>query len=364
MLMDPIFPIEIFNLIITQVAQASQMKDLCSCSLVCQDFLSLCRPHIFKRLSIRLTAYVSSDKARLWRLLEILDENPTLKDYIQEISYTHKGGATKDAIDLALPGLGSGLAIFLCLPNVHCLEIRSEDTWYIECDTYRPNTFCAPTLIERYMASGKLTRLLLNRVVDPPLISILSQETLVELEIQDVEFSEWDQNQHMPPLNNNALRKLRCQGIYTLPLSIIRSFSYLEDLQIRDCSEGLDGEDFPSGSFESVNVEAPMQLGRLRTLTTFSDVDWRAILGTGHSGVKALPALIHLIVELQEGHNIGMVNTIVDHIDILEKLEVKGALCSHFEPVLRVDKKPELQHLLPSNTISRFECRLFLVPRT
>ncbi|KAF9044081.1 hypothetical protein BJ165DRAFT_1528649 [Panaeolus papilionaceus] len=86
---DPVFPIEIFGLIIEDLASGLIRKpdavgDIRACSLVCKGFVSLCRPHLFRRISI---GRYEREQGALDRLTHLLGQNPEIQDFINEVHY-------------------------------------------------------------------------------------------------------------------------------------------------------------------------------------------------------------------------------------------------------------------------------------
>ncbi|KAF9044080.1 hypothetical protein BJ165DRAFT_1404940 [Panaeolus papilionaceus] len=83
---DPVFPVEIFGLIIEDLASGLIRKpdavgDIRACSLVCKGFVSLCRPHLFRRISIGRN---ERERGALGLLTYVLGQNPEIQDFINE----------------------------------------------------------------------------------------------------------------------------------------------------------------------------------------------------------------------------------------------------------------------------------------
>ncbi|PPR00064.1 hypothetical protein CVT24_009018 [Panaeolus cyanescens] len=82
----PIFPIEILETIIDDVAngaEADRRQTLKDCCLLSKDFVAVCQRHLFKKVEL----YPATDIKRRERLLEVLEQKPQLGHYVKEASY-------------------------------------------------------------------------------------------------------------------------------------------------------------------------------------------------------------------------------------------------------------------------------------
>ncbi|KAF9052004.1 hypothetical protein BJ165DRAFT_1452260 [Panaeolus papilionaceus] len=325
--MGPIFPLEIFNLILDEleVDQINQKRNLHSCSLVCRTFHRICRPHIFKELNIQLTANPVSSKAALWRLLEVLNSNPELKDHVKSIACSQAGVAAE--LDLA----DSELTTLLSLPNVDSLDIVSNGE-AINYENCRSDKFGCRALLEHYLASRKLTSLYVGRFKNPPIALILTSETLLELALEELDIKLRGFRPIPSQFHNNPLQVLDCHQVIFFPFSVIRYFPSLESIYIAESSSDyfIDiGRLIPSGS-RAIVPQGHFQLGRLRSLTSLSDlIHWGGILREGNkNGVKAFPALNSLDVNLDCGciH----AKALLDGCQVLETLQVTSYTSMYF----------------------------------
>ncbi|PPR08166.1 hypothetical protein CVT24_012130 [Panaeolus cyanescens] len=88
---NPVFPLEIFSLIVEIIAKSSphypslgsdEMEKLAACSLTCSSLHELCRPQIFRSISI---GFNSRSGKKLLRLTGILKAKPIIKTEIVDV---------------------------------------------------------------------------------------------------------------------------------------------------------------------------------------------------------------------------------------------------------------------------------------
>ncbi|PPR08167.1 hypothetical protein CVT24_012131 [Panaeolus cyanescens] len=88
---NPVFPLEIFSLIVEIIAKSSphypslgsdQLEKLAACSLTCSSLHELCRPQIFRSISV---GFNSRSGKKLLRLTGILNAKPIIKTEIVDV---------------------------------------------------------------------------------------------------------------------------------------------------------------------------------------------------------------------------------------------------------------------------------------
>ncbi|KAF9034360.1 hypothetical protein BJ165DRAFT_1598559, partial [Panaeolus papilionaceus] len=98
---NAIFPLEIFQHIVDHLPQTSatasipQLRSFRNCSLVCKDFVALCRPHIFRDIELGIYRDVSVSRSRL---IEVLEKNPNISSYVKSVRYTLNSESEEDLI--------------------------------------------------------------------------------------------------------------------------------------------------------------------------------------------------------------------------------------------------------------------------
>ncbi|KAF9052007.1 hypothetical protein BJ165DRAFT_1591793 [Panaeolus papilionaceus] len=315
--MDPVFPLEIFNLIVTQVALAyNSWQDLHSCSRVCKDFAALSQPHLFKYLSIRWYAEEYT-KPKLRRLAQSLQTNPALREYIQKVSCVHKGGGVVEKYNKDLDGC---LLALLNLPNVHHLLIYS-DHGAIDYNECRTDIFGYRSLVERYLNSGTLTSLVLDGISNLAIEPILACATLKTLELHNITLISL-QSPHEPiPQQVPAFRRLKVYRVLDFPFSILKQLqTTLESLELDRLGDHGKPTIMPPSRGELIHFD------HLTSLTSWSGVDWESLLGReGRASRKAFPSLRRLVADLYTDRDESAVNTIFDHLQVLERLELRAS---------------------------------------
>ncbi|KAF9052020.1 hypothetical protein BJ165DRAFT_1452343 [Panaeolus papilionaceus] len=319
--MDPVFPLEIFEHIISHIASSSDnhsrsnSRDLYSCSLVCMAFVPLCRTHLFRDLTVALDT--PKDIQKLGKLAQLITKNPSLKTYLQGITCDPRRsgrgveGDDKESDEYHLETL-------LYLPNIHSLAIHN-DMQPVDYNHCSPDIFGYRSLIERYLHSGTLTHISLRGITNIPLLPLLSCPELREVLLEAVTLVLWKQEELLPAHERWALRQLWVEDVINFPHSIIKILWQLESLCVSG-PEALSG--VPSGLLRLPTT--PVQFQNLETLIACSGVDWKTLLSVEkhHADVKAFLSVKTLVVELEREVDLHGGNAIFDHLQVLQTLQV------------------------------------------
>ncbi|KAF9049069.1 hypothetical protein BJ165DRAFT_1075409 [Panaeolus papilionaceus] len=187
----PVFPLEIFDLIVKSLVDASDrlypspcasdiLSALRACAVACKSFRALCLPHLFREVEIGPT----NPSARR-RLAELIVTTPEISKYIRRLSY-HR------TTPFIFPGDTdiANLLPVLRLLNVDTLSIRTVQSNYeTRIRYYDDNGF--RKFFDYFTSTSKLTTLHLHGVLGAPIFQILTAPRLKTLSVDSVMFSQW-----------------------------------------------------------------------------------------------------------------------------------------------------------------------------
>ncbi|PPQ68695.1 hypothetical protein CVT24_007580 [Panaeolus cyanescens] len=235
----PIFPLEIFDLIIRNLEDVSvrtypfpctspSLSTLCACSLVCRSFVSLCRPGLFRDVEVGPTASESR-----WKLAQLLIEKPELSRYIRRLSY-HRTTPSIPPVDADI----AGLLPILQLPNVNTLIVHTDQSnpqtriRYYDDHGFRK-------FFDHHLSSGKITSLYLHGLLGAPAFQILTSPNLKTLIADSVIFSQWSSIFPHGRVNPSAITS-KLQNISLRETEFeLTALSYLTHLQHISFGSGL-----------------------------------------------------------------------------------------------------------------------------
>lgn len=250
-------------------------------------------------------------------------ENPALEEKIQELScfrFTHD----RPILEAYDHDLDKCLFTLLDLPNLRHLTIRSYSKT-IGYNVCRDDIFGYRTMIDRYLDSGKLTNLVLEGVINLPIHLILTCKNLRTLDLRTVTLVAPSSPQQPLSQDTFALQRLSLYHVSGFPRSILKHVAAsLESLELEHTQYSYD----TMLSVLHPHDKKLIHFGRLTSLTSISGVDWETFLGDeSRAGCKALSVVKHLSVQLyydDVDHQVSSVNTILDHVEVLEKLDIIG----------------------------------------
>ncbi|PPR01057.1 hypothetical protein CVT24_000596 [Panaeolus cyanescens] len=194
----PVFPFEIFEIIINIIANATSpgspqvysgfsKSDLIALCLVSKSFAEICQPLLFKWVQIDIHSY--QDRAQ--QLVGAIKANPTLASCIKWLEYREPNERPVEPIDAEKDG---SLTPLLQLPRLQYLKVNLNgygSTSY-EGPESSMGLFGFRSLLDQYMASNTLTSLHVQDITELPILDIFSCPNLEDLELRYAEVKGWD----------------------------------------------------------------------------------------------------------------------------------------------------------------------------
>lgn len=148
-------PYDILTRIIDQLASQGNYEDLRSCSQTCQMLVHPCRVHLFSTVIVTDNAY---------RFADLLKRNPTIANYIQNLTYHYRRVLSED--------------VALLLSNVKTLVLRAQGA----CEWALLSPHSQHALIHLF-SSPSLTCLHIDRFEGLPAILLSICSNLKQLKI-------------------------------------------------------------------------------------------------------------------------------------------------------------------------------------
>ncbi|KAF9044095.1 hypothetical protein BJ165DRAFT_1528663 [Panaeolus papilionaceus] len=190
-LQSPTFPLEIFHLIVKNLAYSEpndddivlNIKVLRRCSLVCRAWVPICQAYLFKSGKVDLERI--SDSGPEKGIIRAITANPHIASYVQKIRYTATLGAEVGHI------LDQNILTLLTLPNLHSIHVLARGSQF--------NQLCTGDLVFSRLwvdcISSKLaslTDLTIHWVKNVPLVSLLSCPNLKSLSLSACICADWE----------------------------------------------------------------------------------------------------------------------------------------------------------------------------
>ncbi|KAF9051523.1 hypothetical protein BJ165DRAFT_1401027 [Panaeolus papilionaceus] len=264
----PVFPNEIFGLIINNIANNSyqslskvEISALCACSSTSSVFHSFTRPHIFRRIDI---GFWAKSGERLPCLLEVFEAESTIRRYVREL---HIDLLESSGKQLTYPQLELCAQSLVQLPFLETLSIRDGYHYAASGRAMFRGPLTSKVLdvcniiIMTYLTQPSVKSLRIednNRLSDLPYSAIFTCTTLTNLQLVDFylkpEAQAEIQTKLQPQVKSLTMTGDQSSNRQKLVLS---RFTGLKELT-------LDGG-FPEG------VPQPLPVFKLESLTIGSD---------------------------------------------------------------------------------------------
>ncbi|KAF9052044.1 hypothetical protein BJ165DRAFT_1524917 [Panaeolus papilionaceus] len=324
----PIFPVEIFEDIIQQIAleekensrptvgyypdddeepTPSETKNL---SLVCWTFTRLCRPYIWESINISFES--RRPRPSLKRLSDLVKRSPVLATYVTRVSCSFES-AFVEANDV------SGISVLFGLPNVKEFEIPEEAAGMNQWTLYygeNDEKLAWKAILSHFMARP-LSKITISNMWDPPIVQLLSSPALETLQLRACT--------HAEPLQLSAktvgpngfnLKRFVGSDLRNFPLEILSCCPELEELDL--VSVHPSDDDDPTAFLLSTTI-APFR--RLRKFTTqgFFDCALLTELATV-AGLKYFPALKVISITVLDREEIPGVVAFFKYCQSLEEI--------------------------------------------
>lgn len=318
---DPVFPFEIFELIIKIVAGNGSRRCLnkpviASLSLVSRSFADLCRPHLFRDVDI----YMDRPLNHLQGLAAAINDTHTLAKYIHNLSY-YEPSLRFQVIKAEEDG---SLDAFLHLTAVRYLKVDGRGDYSY--DVPEPNTkrFGYRSLLDNYISSGTLTALFIRSIADVPIIDVMTCPNLEDLELRYCTLRGWN-----TPLPADVLTKgfnikvFSTCSAHDVAFPLLVFCPNLESVSLAKMGgfSSAKPEKFP------ILAQPITSFDHVKFIESRGPVDWVYFCTSALSvGVRAFPNLKHLKLELHTMQDIFHgANLLFQHVDSLEELKIEGS---------------------------------------
>ncbi|KAF9037762.1 hypothetical protein BJ165DRAFT_1502876 [Panaeolus papilionaceus] len=321
---DPVFPLEIFELIINAVIlsidQPSYLKsphcnrsDVISLGLVSRSFANLCRPYLFKSLDI----YMDRSVDRAKRLSAIIAEQPDIANFINNFSYCsqlkfdRRHVINEDSLD-----------VFLHLPAVKFLKVDGRGGRIDEVSNINLNKLGHQSILHHYITSETLTSLYIRSIDNLPILDIMNCPNLESLALGYCGYRDWD-----TPAPPEALHKgfnVTSFNCYNSKHASFPLLAYCPKLKSISLTK-IGHQNPPRMNFPILARPLP-SFDYVQSIESRGSLDWTYFCDLADSaGVKAFPALKRLNFELYVPTDVpNGPNAIFNHIDSLEELFIQG----------------------------------------
>ncbi|KAF9044162.1 hypothetical protein BJ165DRAFT_1594799 [Panaeolus papilionaceus] len=225
---QPIFPWEVFSLIVDGVAHRSpelhlegeRLDTLRACALVCKSFLPLSRAYTFETVTL---GFEKGRESRVDRLISVLEGQPILKTYIRhlvlglpDLYYQWPPKSASGIIPLTSLNLDS----ILGLPNVHTISCLHHSV-QVGPEGDGSDLWCHK-IIEGYARIGTLRNLVARSNYNLPFEVISKHTALHSLRLDCC----WP-----PPILSPTIKHLALISVYSCNVSILSYFPNLEVLE-------------------------------------------------------------------------------------------------------------------------------------
>ncbi|KAF9044093.1 hypothetical protein BJ165DRAFT_181135 [Panaeolus papilionaceus] len=184
-LQSPTFPLEIFHLIVRNLAYSEpndnrivlNIEVLRQCSLVCRAWVPICQAYLFKSGKVDLERM--SDSGPEKGIIRAIAAHPHIASHVQKICYTAKGGVQLGHIP------DPNIFTLLTLPNLRSIYVCRGIGSPHKFDQLYAGDFIFFRLWADCISSSLtlVTDLTLHRVADVPLVSLLSCPNLKSLSL-------------------------------------------------------------------------------------------------------------------------------------------------------------------------------------
>ncbi|KAF9037738.1 hypothetical protein BJ165DRAFT_1408405 [Panaeolus papilionaceus] len=322
---EPVFPLEIFELIITAVTlsidQPSYSRsppcnspDVISLSLVSRSFANLCRPYLFRSLDIYMERSVDHAK----RLAAIIAERPDIANFIHSFSYcdhlifNRRHAINEDSLD-----------VFLHLPAVTSLKVDGLDSRIDEVSNINLNKLGYQSILQRYITSETLTSLCIRSIDNLPILDIMNCPNLESLSLMHCGYRDWDKPAPPEVLHTGFnITSFNCGGSQYTPFPLLAYCPKLKSISLTRIGH----LNPPRTNFPILARPLP-SFDYVQSIESRGSLDWTYFCDLADSaGVKAFPALKRLNIELcVPGDVPNGSNAIFSHIDSLEVLLIQGS---------------------------------------
>ncbi|KAF9043929.1 hypothetical protein BJ165DRAFT_1404816 [Panaeolus papilionaceus] len=307
---DPVFPLEIFQLIVAQLASDATRPweavraDLNSCCLVAKSFVQIAREFIFQDIT---TDSVPDENKRAQDLAWFLQSNPRLVDHVQKLTFkfrdqSHFRRETE---------LTSATTVFPHCPNVQHLVVEASNR--LPYSKLQSPGF--DNLLDHYISTGCITEVSLSWIGDIPLLVLLQYPSLKFLSLHDCALS-------IPPIpfaknplphGSSLIRFLSTETEGGSICYVLRYCQNIEEILM------LDGQsDYQQPESQH---PPPFAFPRLRKITSHSMYEWETLLKS--SALPVFPAITDL--RLSGIWDTDSIRSTARHIPALENLTIEGA---------------------------------------
>ncbi|KAF9034040.1 hypothetical protein BJ165DRAFT_1513743 [Panaeolus papilionaceus] len=355
-LAQPAFPLEIFQLIIAELASNttdSTKTTIKSCSLVCKAFLPFCRPFIFQGFEFGPVGPPNENQHRLQKFLQ---DCPHLAQYFQDVTYSvnheqmkeqnaamqqafaqqprvyHFSGPSPAEAHFDRMTAGGDHTLRYTLTNLRTLRIIHTDGMspsdWDEDEQHTWNDMCDPSIhrvLKAYSLSQTLTNLHIESAGAIPMSVVMSIPNLRLLNLDDVDCTDWTSSsseasaiaqrpRHVPKLETLVLH-----NVINFPLWTLTFCKALRSIH---------------GDYVTFNKSIPKNFDDSRHTPTFNNLrslhitsldEWMPFCAIAEEvDLVAFPAVNDLSIRLREEDEFSAMNDIFDHVQALESLSIEA----------------------------------------
>ncbi|KAF9052077.1 hypothetical protein BJ165DRAFT_1452513 [Panaeolus papilionaceus] len=309
------FPLDICEIIVGIIASQStyiDQTDLRHCSLVCKDFVSISRRHIFRYISI-----VFDDEQcqkGIERLTRVLEREPSVATYIRDIYCSSSSQDTENTYQWDNPVF----LPLLRLPGIRTLTIEIYHA-NISYDICSQSLFGFRALVEHYLMTGSLEHLKLHGFDDLPVDFLFASPGLDQLVLSACKIRRRVSSDSVFSKENDQsdLQFVALHELENFAISSLLGCSQLESLTLARMELAHEGKATLSRSPTSPFFP------KLKYLCTWSRIDLNTICNAGQAtGTTLFPSLNDLNVILNKETDIEGIIGIFDHVETLVDLEI------------------------------------------
>ncbi|KAF9044094.1 hypothetical protein BJ165DRAFT_1404951 [Panaeolus papilionaceus] len=239
-LQSPTFPLEIFHLIVKNLAY-SELSDnyivlnievLRQCSLVCRAWVPICQAYLFKSGKVDLERL--SDSGPEKGIIRAIAAHPQFASYVQKIRYTAKVGVQVGHIP------DQNIHTLLTLPNLRSFDLNATSLGGSLSRKF--NDLCTGDLVfsrlwADYISSSltSLTDLTLNYIEDVHLVSFLSCPNLKSLSLNECDCVDWKTQPTSSTVpRTSKLENLKLSSVRNVSYAFLGSISHLKRLSVHE----------------------------------------------------------------------------------------------------------------------------------
>ncbi|KAF9044108.1 hypothetical protein BJ165DRAFT_1404963 [Panaeolus papilionaceus] len=232
-LQSPAFPLEIFHLIVKNLAYSElsddyivlNIKGLRRCSLVCRAWVPICQAYLFKSGKVDLERL--SDSGPEKGIIRAIAAHPQFASYVQKIRYTAEVGVQVGDIP------DQNMHTLLKLPNLRSIDVSAAESYKF--DQLYAGDFVFFRLWADYISSSltSLTDLTLNYIKDVHLVSFLSCPNLKSLSLNECDCVDWKTQPTSSTVpRTSKLENLKLSSVRNVSYAFLGSISHLKRLSV------------------------------------------------------------------------------------------------------------------------------------